>query len=148
MPGAEGYTVAAKALHWTSAVLVLGLLAVGLWMTGLPFSRLKLAVYAWHRWIGLTVLVLALMRIAWRLRSPPPALPVGLAPWERRLAPVGHWLLLALVLAQPISGWLMNSAGGVALNWFGVLPLPSLLSRATRPCSPRCARCMRRWPTR
>jgi cytochrome b561 len=129
MPGAEGYTVVAKALHWTSAVLVLGLLAVGLWMTGLPFSRLKLVVYAWHKWIGLTVLALALIRIAWRLRSPPPALPAGLAPWERRLVPIGHWLLLALVLAQPISGWLMNSAGGVALYWFGVLPLPNLVSR-------------------
>ena len=129
MPGAESYTFVAKALHWSSALLVLGLLAVGLWMTGLPFSRLKLVVYAWHKWIGLTVLALALARIAWRFRVPPPALPVALAPWEKRLAPLGHWLLLALVLAQPVSGWLMNSAGGVTVIWFGVLPLPDRVTR-------------------
>ena len=119
----------AKALHWGSALLVLGMLAVGVWMTGLPLSRLKLVAYAWHKWLGLTVLALALIRIAWHLRSPPPALPVALAPWEKRLAPIGHWLLLALVLAQPIIGWLMSSAGGVAVIWFGLLPLPDLVPR-------------------
>ena len=129
MPGAESYTFLAKALHWISALLVLGLLAVGLWMTGLPFSRLKLVVYAWHKWIGLTVLALALTRIAWRLRSPPPALPAALAPWETRLAPIGHWVLLGLVLTQPVIGWLMSSAGGVAVIWFAVLPLPDLVPR-------------------
>jgi cytochrome b561 len=130
MPGGDkGYGGAAKLLHWTSALLVLGLLAAGLWMTGLPFGRLKLVAYAWHKWIGLTVLALALVRIAWRLRTPPPALPAALAPWEKRLAPLGHWLLLVLVLAQPVCGWLMSSAGGVAVIWFGVLPLPDLVPR-------------------
>ncbi len=127
--GAGNYTSVAKALHWLSAALVLGLLAAGLWMTGLPLSRLKLMVYAWHKWLGLSVLALALLRIAWRLHAPPPALPVALAPWEKRLAPLGHWLLLALVVAQPISGWLMNSAGGVAVVWFAILPLPDLVPR-------------------
>lgn len=129
MQGTESYTFVAKVLHWLSALLVLCLLAVGLWMTGLPFSRLKLVVYAWHKWIGLTVLALALARIAWRFRSPPPALPMALASWEKRLAPIGHWMLLGLVLAQPVSGWVMSSAGGVAVTWFGVLPLPDLVPR-------------------
>ena len=129
MRGAETYTTVAKGLHWLSALLVLGLLSVGLWMTGLPLSRLKLVVYAWHKWIGLAVLALATVRIVWRFRSPPPALPATLAPWEKRLAPVGHWLLLGLVLAQPISGWLMSSAGGVPVIWFGVLPLPDVVPR-------------------
>jgi cytochrome b561 len=129
MRGADGYAPAAKVLHWTSALLVVGLLAVGLWMTGLPLSRLKLVVYAWHKWIGLVVLVLAILRLLWRRHSPPPALPATVTPWERRLAPVGHWALLLLVLAQPISGWLMSSAGGVAVIWFGYLPLPDLVPR-------------------
>ncbi len=129
MRGAEGYTPAAKVLHWTSALLVLGLLAVGLWMTGLPLSRLKFVVYACHKWIGLVVLVLAILRLIWRRHSPPPALPTTVTPWERRLAPVGHWALLLLVLAQPISGWLMSSAGGVAVVWFGILPLPDMVPR-------------------
>ena len=129
MPGAEGYTPVAKLLHWVTAVLVFGLLGLGLWMTGLPLSRLKLEVYAWHKWIGLTVLVLAGLRLAWRRHAPPPALPDAVTPWERRLAPIGHWALLALVLALPVSGWLMSSAGGVAVVWFGALPMPDLVPR-------------------
>lgn len=129
MPGAERYTPLARVLHWTSAVLVLGLLAVGLWMTGLPISRLKLEVFAWHKWIGLTVLVLTVLRLLWRRRAPPPSLPEALAAWERRLAPAGHWALLLLLLALPVSGWLMSSAGGVMVIWFGVLPMPDLVPR-------------------
>ena len=129
MPGAERYTPVARGLHWLSALLVLGLLGVGLWMTGLPLGRLKLEVYAWHKWIGLTVLLLAVLRLVWRRRAPPPALPNTVIAWERRLAPVGHWALLILLLAMPASGWLMSSAGGVAVIWFGLLPLPDLVPR-------------------
>ncbi len=129
MRGPESYTLVAKALHWLSALLVLGLLGVGLWMTGQPLSRLKLEVYAWHKWIGLTVLMLAVLRLAWRRHAPPPALPITVTAWERHLAPVGHWVLLILVLAMPVSGWLMSSAGGVAVVWFGVLAMPDLVPR-------------------
>ena len=119
----------AKVLHWLTAVCVLGLLAVGLWMVGLPISLLKLKVYAWHKWIGLTVLVLTLARLSWRWRSPPPPLPDTVTAWERRIAPVSHGVLLVLLLAQPVVGWLMSSAGGVQVFWFGYLPLPNLVPR-------------------
>ena len=118
-----------KALHWLTAVGVLGLLAAGLWMTGLPFGLLKLKAYAWHKWIGLTVLVLTLARLFWRWRAPPPSLPAQVTGWERRLAPLGHATLLALLLAQPVVGWLMSSAGGVQVFWFGFVPLPDLVPR-------------------
>jgi cytochrome b561 len=49
--------------------------------------------------------------------------------WERRLAPLGHWALLLLLLALPITGWLMSSAGGVAIFWFGFVPVPDLIPR-------------------
>lgn len=123
------YTPVAKALHWLTAFCVIGLLAVGLWMIGLPISLLKLQVYAWHKWIGLTVLLLTLVRLAWRWHAPPPALPSTITPWERRLAPLGHWALLTLLLAQPVVGWLMSSAGGVQVFWFGVLALPDIVPR-------------------
>ncbi|MFI5003118.1 MAG: cytochrome b, partial [Reyranellales bacterium] len=134
-PGAEGlvpsagYTPVAKALHWTTAILVLGMLGVGLWMTGLPISLLKLQVYGWHKWIGLSVLALTLLRLAWRWQAPPPELPGTVTPWERRAARTSHWFLLALLLAQPIDGWLMSSAGGVTVYWFGLLRLPDLVAR-------------------
>lgn len=124
---APTYHAAAKTLHWLTAVAVLGLLGIGLWMTGLPIGLLKLQVYNWHKWIGLTVLALTVLRLLWRWRHPPPALPDTVTRWERALAPVGHWVLLMLLVAMPVSGWLMSSAAGVNVAWFGVLPLPDLV---------------------
>jgi cytochrome b561 len=126
---APTYHAAAKALHWLTALAVFGLLGVGLWMTGLPISLLKLQVYAWHKWIGLVVLILTVARLLWRWRHPPPLLPDAVTRWERALAPVGHWALLALLVAMPVSGWLMSSAAGVSVFWFGVLALPDLVPR-------------------
>lgn len=132
MPGADQavrYTMTARSLHWLTALLVLGMIAVGLWMVQLPISLTKLYVYAWHKWIGLTILVLAALRLLWRIFHPAPPLPGTIAGWERRLAPWVHAALLLLLLAMPISGWLMSSAGGVSVVWFGVLPLPDLVPR-------------------
>jgi len=129
MPGADGYTPVAKALHWLVAGLVLGMLGLGLWMVGLPLGLPKLYAYAWHKWIGLTVLVLTMLRLAWRAYSPPPALPDTVTRWERAVAPWSHGLLLVLLVALPLSGWLMSSAGGVKVIWFGVLPMPDLVAR-------------------
>lgn len=137
MPGAErrqrvqptSYRAPAKALHWITAVAVVTLLALGLWMTGLPIGLTKLEAYAWHKWIGLTVLVLTVGRIAWRWHAPPPPLPNTVTRWERRLAPFSHAALLVLLLALPITGWLMSSAGGVDVYWFGFVPMPNLVPR-------------------
>ena len=128
---APTYHAAAKTLHWLTAVAVLGLLGVGLWMTGMQVSLLKLQVYNWHKWIGVAVLVLTALRLLWRWRNPPPPLPDAVARWERALAPAGHWALLLLLLAMPLSGWLMRSAAGISVIWFGMLPLPDLVSRDT-----------------
>ncbi|MDI1284057.1 MAG: cytochrome b/b6 domain-containing protein [Reyranella sp.] len=126
---APTYHAVAKTLHWLTAAAVLALLGVGLWMTGLPISLLKLQVYNWHKWIGLAVLALTVLRLLWRWWHPPPALPDTVTRWERALAPIGHWALLLLLLAMPLSGWLMSSAAGVSVAWFGVLPLPDLIPR-------------------
>jgi cytochrome b561 len=132
-PGAEapaaGYHPFSKAFHWLTALAVLGMICIGWWMTGLPLGLLKLEVYAWHKWIGLSVLGLTALRLLWRWRVPPPPLPETIAPWERWLAPLVHWLLLLLLLAMPISGWTMSSAAGVAVVWFGILPMPDLVPR-------------------
>lgn len=124
-----GYHPLSKAFHWLLALAVLGMIGVGWWMTGLPLGLLKLKAYAWHKWIGLAVLALTMLRLLWRWRVPPPPLPDSIAPWERRLAPVVHWSLLALLLAMPLSGWAMSSAGGVAVVWFGFIPMPDLVPR-------------------
>jgi cytochrome b561 len=124
-----GYHPLAKALHWITALLVLGLICVGLWMVDLPISLTKLLAYAWHKWIGLVVLTLTIARLAWRWYAPPPPLPDTVEAWHRRLSPISHGLLLVLLLAMPTSGWLMSSAGGVTVYWFGYLQLPDLVAR-------------------
>ena len=127
--GSGGYTAIARLLHWLTALLVLGMLGVGLWMVGLPIGLTKLYVYAWHKWIGLTILVLTVLRLLWRTYRPSPTLPGTVAAWERRLAPWAHGALLVLLLAMPVSGWLMSSAGGVSVRWFGLIDLPDLVPR-------------------
>lgn len=108
---------------------MLGLLALGLWMTGLPLGFTKLHAYNWHKWIGLVVLMLTLGRLVWRWRRPAPPLPATIVRWQATLAPVAHWALLALLLAMPVSGWLMSSSAGVKVVWFGLLALPDLVPR-------------------
>ena len=132
MPGARStdrYAPLAQALHWLTALLVLGLIAVGLWMVALPIGFTKLYAYGWHKWIGLTIMVLTLVRLAWRWRHPPPPLPLRLARWERVLAPAAHALLYLLLLAMPLSGWLMTSAAGLPVFWFGLFQVPDLVGR-------------------
>jgi len=125
----ERYTRTAIALHWIAAILILGNLAWGLYMTGLEFSPSKLKYYSWHKWTGVTIFTIAALRLLWRLRHPAPALPAHMPAWERNAAHVSHVLLYVLFFAAPLSGWLFSSAAGFQTVWFGVLPIPDLLDK-------------------
>ena len=123
------YTATAKLLHWLIALMIFGMLAFGFYMTGLDLSPTKLELYSWHKWAGVTVFALVLVRLAWRIGHKPPALPAHMPAIERLAAHAGHHLLYVLMLAIPLSGWLMSSAKGFQTVWFGVLPLPDLLAK-------------------
>jgi cytochrome b561 len=123
------YTRTAIALHWLIALCVAGLLAAGFYMTGLKISPVKLQIYMLHKSLGLSVLALMLVRIVWRLTHTPPALPTFVPRWQRTVSAITHALLYVLLLAMPISGWLMNSASGFPTKLFSVLPLPQLIAR-------------------
>ena len=123
------YTPVAKGLHWLMAVLILGLLALGLYMHELPLSPQKLTLYSWHKWAGVTVFLLVWVRLLWRVMHRPPALPASMAPLMRLAAHAGHGVLYLLMVAIPLSGWLMSSAKGFQTVWFGVLPIPDLVRR-------------------
>ena len=123
------YHPIAKSLHWLMAVLILGMLALGLYMHELPLSPRKLELYSWHKWFGVTVFLLVWFRLAWRLVHRPPPPPATLAPRLRQVAMIGHGTLYALMILIPLSGWLMSSAKGFQTVWFGVLPIPDLLPR-------------------
>lgn len=128
LPG-KRYTPAAIALHWIVAALIIGNLCFGLYTVGLPLSPRKLQFFSYHKWIGVTVLLLAAARLAWRLRHPPPPLPDAMPAWEKRAANASHLLLYALFFSAPISGWLMSSALGFQTVYLGVVPIPDLLQK-------------------
>jgi cytochrome b561 len=123
------YTKTAKGLHWLMAVLFFGLLGLGFYMQGLPFSPDKLKYYSWHKWLGVIVFLLALVRLAWRVTHKPPALPSSMPRLMQVAAHAGHHMLYLLMFAIPLSGWLMSSAKGFQTVWFGVLPIPDLLEK-------------------
>lgn len=123
------YTRTAKSLHWLMAVLLIGLLALGFYMHDLPLSPEKLKLYAWHKWAGVSAFLLVLVRLAWRIGHPPPALPASMSRPMQLAAHAGHGLLYVLMIAIPLTGWLMSSAKGFQTVWFGVLPIPDLLGK-------------------
>ncbi|MEN9479612.1 MAG: hypothetical protein RLZZ298_1007 [Pseudomonadota bacterium] len=123
------YTSTAKALHWLMAILLFGLLALGFYMHDLPLSPEKLQLYSWHKWAGVSAFLLVLVRLAWRVTHIPPALPASMPKLMQLAAHAGHLGLYGLMLAIPISGWLMSSAKGFQTVWFGVLPIPDLLEK-------------------
>ncbi len=117
------YTATAIALHWLLALMILGSLAVGLYMTSLPFSPTRLKLFNWHKWTGVVILTLSALRLLWRLSHRPPAAP-AMPAWQRRAARTTHGLLYALFFAVPLAGWAYSSAAGFPIVLFGVLPLP------------------------
>ncbi|WP_018410360.1 cytochrome b [Methyloversatilis thermotolerans] len=123
------YTKTAISLHWLVALMLFGMFAFGLYMVELPLSPQKLKYYSYHKWAGVTVFLLVLVRLAWRIAHRPPELPAGMNPLQIRLAKGGHHLLYLLMVLAPLSGWLMSSAKGFQTVWFGVLPLPDLLPK-------------------
>ncbi len=124
------YTMPAVALHWLVALLIFVGFPLGVYMHELPLSPVKLQLYSYHKWIGITVLLLAGVRVAWRLSHRPPPLPDSIAGWQRQASAAVHGLLYLLILAIPLSGWLMSSAKGFQTVWFGVLPLPDLVGKS------------------
>ena len=123
------YSGTAKTLHWLIALMLLISLSVGLYMTGLKLSPEKLKLYSWHKWAGVTIFMLVVLRAIWRLFHTPPPLPAEMPAWQKYTAEATHYLLYALMFAIPLSGWLMSSAKGFQTVYFGVLPLPDLLQK-------------------
>jgi cytochrome b561 len=123
------YTATAIALHWGMAVLLIALFTVGLYMHDLPLSPWKLQIYSWHKWAGVTAFILVLVRLVWRMTHRPPELPWSMPKIMQLGAHIGHAALYLLMIAIPLSGWLMSSAKGFQTVYFGVLPIPDLLHK-------------------
>lgn len=126
------YTTTAIVLHWVLALGLVGLFAMGLYMADLPFSPQRLKLYNWHKWAGVTVLLLSTLRLLWRLTHPAPSLPSAMAAampqWQHRAYHATHVALYALFFIVPLVGWAYSSAAGFPVVLFGVLPLPDWVS--------------------
>jgi len=125
----QSYGSIAALLHWGMAVLLLILLAMGLYMVALPevgFDQQKIALILVHKALGLVALAAVLARMVWRTGNALPALAQGLPEWQQLSARVVHLLFYALMLALPLTGWVMSSAGGYPVSFFG-WQLPELV---------------------
>ncbi|QXQ05170.1 cytochrome b [Sphingosinicellaceae bacterium] len=124
------YSTVAIVFHWTIAVLLIANLAAGL-----AFDRIEAAdkqlfftLIQLHKSTGITILVLAVARLIWRLMNPPPPLPDHMTSAERVLATISHWGFYVLMFALPLSGWAMVSTGKLIfpMFWYGLFEIPKL----------------------
>ena len=122
------YSRVAVLLHWVLGFALIAIFGVGLYMADLPFSPQRLKLYNWHKWAGVSILLLSALRLAWRLTHRPPELPEAVAgrmpAWQRVAHHATHHGLYLLFFAVPLLGWAYSSAAGFPIVWFGVLPLP------------------------
>ena len=123
------YTGVAQAFHWIIAALIVTQFTLAWMADDLPLGMHKLALLARHKSFGMTVLVLAVLRLVWRIRHPPPALPGAMSAIERRLARATHVAFYLLLFAMPITGWLMSSAKSYSVSWFGLVTWPDLIPK-------------------
>lgn len=119
------YTKPAIAMHWIIALLIFAAFGLGLYMTDIPgFTPTKLKLFSYHKWIGITVLIFAVLRVLWRLTHPAPAPVPGMPKWQHAAAEAAHVSLYLLILAVPLTGYLLSVAAGVKVVYLGLWELP------------------------
>ncbi len=111
--------------HWVMAILLIGLVVLGLYMTSLSISAQKLTLYGYHKEFGMLVLFLVMLRIVWRIGNTLPAL-TSLNIFERFAARAVHWGFYLLMIALPITGWLITSSAGLPVSFFNLFIIPTL----------------------
>jgi len=126
------YHNVAIALHWILAIALVLMFTVGTYMADLPFSPQRLKLYSWHKWAGVTILVLSVLRLTWRLTHTPPDLPPTISAqmpaWQMKAYHATHRAMYVLFFVVPLVGWAYTSAAGFPVVLFGVLPLPDFVS--------------------
>lgn len=124
----QRYTTTAIIFHWLIALLIVAAFTLGLVMTDIPgITPTKLKYFSWHKWMGVTVLALAALRLLWRLKNDPPAYPANMPDWQKSAAGGLHALLYVLLFAVPVSGYFYTLSAGVPVVYFGLFQLPVLI---------------------
>lgn len=120
------WSAPAKLFHWLVAALILVQLALGIAAVSWSLSPTKLNLFVWHKSTGMLILALVVLRLLWRLGHPPPLLPADTPAWERGAARASHLVLYVLLVALPLSGWVIASASGIPFSIFWRIPLPQI----------------------
>ena len=126
------YGLIAQALHWLVAV---GIAVQFVWAWRIDETesiRAQFTLVNQHKSIGMTVLALVVVRLCWRAFNRPPPFPSSMSAWERFTASTAHWLLYALILLMPVSGWIYTSAAGFGPEFFGLVDIPALVGQNER----------------
>ena len=123
------YTRPAIALHWLMAWIIIAVYFLGLSIEALPVGPDRIQVIGWHKWLGVTIAFLWGFRVLWRAGHRPPPLPSTSPAWQNNVSHLVHITLYILMIAIPVSGWLMSSAKGYTTNFFGLFDLPNLLTK-------------------
>lgn len=124
------YGAVAIVLHWSIAVLLIILIVSGVYMVSLPdvgFDTKKITLILYHKEIGILALSAAALRLAWRVGSALPRLVESLPDWQKVTARFVHLCFYGLMFALPITGWLMSSATGIPVSFFGWFDLPDFV---------------------
>lgn len=120
------YTGTAQALHWIVVVLMFSVVPLAWVMVNMPQTAPdRDLVYTLHKSVGVTILALAVIRLAWRATHPTPA-PRHAARWDAAVSAATHWLLYLILFLMPVSGYLLSSASGASVSYFGLFDLPAL----------------------
>jgi cytochrome b561 len=118
-------------LHWVLGAALIAIFIFGTYMVDLPFSPQRLKLFNWHKWAGISILVLSALRLIWRLSHPAPALPakieLAMPGWQLLAHKLTHVALYALFFIVPLIGWAYTSAAGFPVVLFGLFPLPELI---------------------
>lgn len=123
------YGITAMALHWFSAILVIFMLGLGIYMTDLPDGDLKWSWYGLHKSIGLLIFMLVILRIIWKRMNTTPPLPNNLKQYEIILAHASHGLLYLLLFLIPITGYIASAAGGYRISFFEWFDIPAVIAK-------------------
>jgi len=124
------YGAVAMVLHWLMALVLSALFALGLYMTRLPdvgFDTWKISLILYHKELGIVALMLVVLRLVWRVGNALPRLVENLPGWQKVAARFVHLCFYALMLALPLTGWLMSSATGIPVPVLGLFTLPDLV---------------------
>lgn len=123
----QRYSKTAMLLHWLVAILIIAAFFLGLTMVDIKgFSPTKLKYYSWHKWLGVTVLLLAAVRILWRKANVPPPPLASIPQWQAKVADAMHYALYFFMFAVPLSGYLYTTASNVPVVYLGLYQIPAL----------------------